>query len=319
MFSIGPYTLKNNLILAPMAGVTDWPFRQLCAQMGAGMVVSEMMTSNPEVRGTKKSIWRASHNHEATPRSVQIAGGDPVMMAEAARYNVECGAQVIDINMGCPAKKVCKLDAGSALLKNEILVADILSAVVEAVEVPVTLKIRTGWDPEHRNGTRIAKIAEESGIVALAVHGRTRSDRFFGEAEYETIKAIKQAVKIPIIANGDIDTPQKAKEVLDYTGADAIMLGRAAQGTPWIFQEVAYYLETGKVLSSPTPQAIAQIMLEHLSNIYSLYGEYTGVRIGRKHVGWYLHHYLQEETMRREFNALDSTQAQIHFIQQCMT
>jgi tRNA-dihydrouridine synthase B len=311
---IGPYQLKNNIILAPMAGVTDWPFRQLCARMGAGMVVSEMMSSNPELRETKKSIWRATHHDEATPRSVQIAGGEPGMMAEAAKYNADKGAEIIDINMGCPAKKVCKLDAGSALLKNEKLVADILTAVVNAVDVPVTLKIRTGWDAENRNGVRIAKIAEESGIAALAVHGRTRAERFTGVAEYDTIKAIKQHIKIPVIANGDITTPQKAKEILAYTQADAVMLGRAAQGRPWIFGEINHFLQTGTELPSPEPAVIKEIMLEHLENLYSLYGEYMGVRVARKHVGWYLQEQDLPENFKDYFNGLESCIDQIKTI-----
>lgn len=308
---IGSYKLKNNLILAPMAGVTDWPFRQLCSRMGAGLVVSEMMSSNPDLRETKKSLWRSTHLDEVTPRSVQIAGGEPIMMAEAAKYNVDKGAQIIDINMGCPVKKVCKLDAGSALLKNEKLVADILESVVKAVNVPVTLKIRTGWDSENRNGVRIAKIAETSGIAALAVHGRTRADRFMGIAEYDTIKAIKQTVKIPVIANGDITTPQKAKEVLQYTKADAIMLGRVAQGRPWIFREMNHFLQTGQELLPPEPKIIQEIILEHLENLYSLYGEYMGVRVARKHVGWYLQEQDIPEDFKDRFNSLESSVDQI--------
>ena len=307
---IGSYQLKNNVFLAPMAGITDWPFRQLCARMGAGLVVSEMMSANPELRDTQKTLWRSTHDDEVYPRSVQIAGGEPLMMAEAAKYNVDRGAQIIDINMGCPAKKVCKLDAGSALLKNETLVADILAAVVNAVSVPVTLKIRTGWDLEHRNGVRIAQIAQEQGIAALAVHGRTRADRFNGSAEYDTIKAIKCAVTIPVIANGDIDTPQKAKAILEYTGADAVMLGRAAQGKPWIFQEIEHYLKTGAELVAPTPQIIREIMLEHTENLYSLYGEFTGVRVARKHVGWYLQQQEHAENFKAYFNSLETSSQQ---------
>jgi tRNA-dihydrouridine synthase B len=235
-------------------------------------------------------------------------------MAEAAQYNVDCGAEIIDINMGCPAKKVCKLDAGSALLKNETLVAEILSAVVNAVSVPVTLKIRTGWDPEHRNGVRVAQIAEESGITALAVHGRTRSERFLGEAEYETIKAIKQSVRIPVIANGDIDTLEKAQAVLEYTQADALMLGRAAQGNPWIFQEMDHYLKTGVKLPPPPSQTVRETMLEHLDNLYSLYGEHMGVRIARKHVGWYLEQQVDNRTWREQFNSLESAAEQLRII-----
>lgn len=313
---IGPYLLKNNIILAPMAGVTDWPFRQLCSRMGAGMVVSEMMSSNPELRDTQKSIWRSTHHDEATPRSVQIVGGEPTMMAEAAKYNVDKGAQIIDINMGCPAKKVCKLDAGSALLKNELLVAAILEAVVKAVDVPVTLKIRTGWDDANRNGVRVAQIAEENGIMALAVHGRTRAQRFNGLAEYDTIKAIKQAVSIPVMVNGDITTPQKAKEVLDYTQADAVMLGRAAQGRPWIFREITHFLETGMELPPLEASVVKNIMLEHVENLYSLYGEFMGVRIARKHVGWYLQEQELSEHFRKEFNSLHSSFEQKAAIEQ---
>lgn len=308
---IGSYTLSNNVILAPMAGVTDWPFRQLCMQLGAGMAVSEMMTANAEFRDTQKSIWRATHNNECTPRAVQIAGGEPRMMAEAAKYNVDQGAQIIDINMGCPAKKVCNLDAGSALLKNEALVSDILTAVVEAVNVPVTLKIRTGWDPEHRNGIRIAQIAEQSGIAALAVHGRTRAERFTGNAEYDTIKAIKNCSKIPIIANGDINNAVKAKEVLEYTNADAVMLGRAAQGNPWIFREINHYLNTGEILPEPSNHEIKRTMLEHLENLYSLYGSFMGIRIARKHIGWYLQEKAELTDFRREFNGIENCNEQI--------
>ncbi|EDN68044.1 Dihydrouridine synthase, DuS [Beggiatoa sp. PS] len=243
---IGPYTLKNCLILAPMAGVTDRPYRQLCKQWGAGMAVSEMISSNSLLWGSEKTKRRANHEGETEPRCIQIAGADPELMAKAAQYNVDNGAQIIDINMGCPAKKVCHVMAGSALLKDEGLVGKILEAVVKAVEVPVTLKIRTGWDKEHRNGVRIAQIAEQSGIQALAVHGRTRACQFSGEAEYETIAAIKATIKIPVIANGDIDNPEKAKSVLDYTGADAVMVGRAALGQPWLFREMEHYLNTGE-------------------------------------------------------------------------
>ncbi|MSP53084.1 MAG: tRNA dihydrouridine synthase DusB [Gammaproteobacteria bacterium] len=313
---IGSYELPNNLILAPMAGVTDWPFRQLCMQLGAGMVVSEMMHSDPEFRDTQKSVWRATHNNEATPRAVQIAGGDPLMMAEAAKYNVSQGAQIIDINMGCPAKKVCKLDAGSALLKNEPLVRKILEAVVNAVNVPVTLKIRTGWDPENRNGIRIAQIAEQSGVAALAVHGRTRAERFTGEAEYDTIKAIKATVKIPVIANGDISTAEKAKQVLDYTQADAIMLGRAAQGNPWIFREINHFLTTGEHLAIPSHSEVKSIMCEHLENLYSLYGNFMGVRIARKHIGWYLQEHENTTDFCRFFNGIETPDEQIKAINQ---
>lgn len=284
---IGPYTLPNRLVLAPMAGVTDRPFRQLCKRMGAGLAVSEMVSSNSLLWGSKKTQRRANHDGEIEPRSVQIAGADPELMAQAARHNVERGAQIIDINMGCPAKKVCNVMAGSALLQDEPLVAGILGAVVDAVDVPVTLKIRTGWDREHRNGGRIARIAEQAGIQALAVHGRTRACHYKGEAEYDTIRAIKESVSIPVIANGDIRTPEKAREVLEYSGADAIMIGRAAQGRPWIFREIDHYLNTGRYLPEPAVEEIRDILLEHLRNLYAFYGEFTGVRVARKHISWY--------------------------------
>ncbi len=316
---IGPYQLSNNIILAPMAGVTDWPFRSLCARMGAGMVVSEMMSANPKLRDTQKSMWRgASHAEENVLRSVQIAGGCPKEMAEAAKYNVDKGAQIIDINMGCPAKKVNKKEAGSALLKNEKLVASILESVVEAVDVPVTLKIRTGWDPENRNGVHIAQLAEAAGIQALAVHGRTRTDKYKGNAEYETIKAIKKSVKIPIIANGDINCAQKGKYVLEYTGADAIMLGRAAQGRPWIFQEIAHYLQTGEIHLPPSKDEVYHIMHEHLENLYTLYGQVMGVRIARKHVGWYSQQQENAAGFRSGFNRLETCKQQLQAIRELL-
>lgn len=284
---IGPYTLSSPVFLAPMAGVTDRPFRQLCTSMGAGLVVSEMVTSEPHLRNSRKTRLRMDHQGETNPISVQIAGTEPVKMADAARYNVEHGAQMIDINMGCPAKKVCNVAAGSALMKNEQRVAAILSAVVEAVEVPVTLKMRTGWDHQHRNATRIAEIAEETGIQMLSLHGRTRADAYRGEVDYETIAEVKQRIKIPVVANGDITSPETARQVLDITGADAIMIGRAAQGKPWIFREINHYLETGELLAAPTQQEISQILQDHLSNLYDFYGEQRGVRIARKHIGWY--------------------------------
>ena len=285
---IGPYSLRNNLVLAPMAGVTDRPFRQLCKALGAGMAVSEMTTSRLELLDSPKSRRRRDHEGEVEPRIVQIAGAEPAMMAEAARFNVAEGAQIIDINMGCPAKKVCNKAAGSALLQDEPLVARILEAVVGAVSVPVTLKIRTGWDREHKNGVAIAKLAEAAGIQALAVHGRTRADLYEGEAEYATIRAIKEAVSIPVMANGDLSDPVKAKAVLEATGADALMVGRAAQGRPWIFREIGHYLDTGELLPAPSAAEIGEIMLGHLANLYSFYGESTGVRVARKHITWYL-------------------------------
>lgn len=309
---IGPYQLANQVILAPMAGVTDWPFRRLCSQQGAAMVVSEMMSSNPKLRSTQKSMWRgSSHHEENTLRSVQIAGAEPDMMAEAAKYNVDKGAQIIDINMGCPAKKVCKLAAGSALLKNEKLVGRILDAVVNAVSVPVTLKIRTGWESENRNGLTIAKLAESAGIQALTVHGRTGVQKYTGIAEYETIKTIKKSITIPVIANGDIDCSKKGKYVLEYTGADAIMLGRAAQGRPWIFQEVTHYLRTGELLPPPSQTEILNIMCEHLENLYSLYGTHMGVRIARKHVSWYCQSHASAKEFRSKFNRIEDANAQL--------
>jgi tRNA-dihydrouridine synthase B len=284
---IGPYRLANNLIAAPMAGVTDRPFRQLCRAMGAGLAVSEMVTSNWLLYRSAKTRRRTDHEGEAPPVSVQIAGADPAMLAEAARYNVDAGAQIIDINMGCPAKKVCGVMAGSALLRDELRVARILEAVVAAVPVPVTLKIRTGWDQSRRNALTVSRIAEAAGIQALAIHGRTRACMFRGEAEYETIAAVKAVARIPVIANGDIGTPEKAQAVLDATGADGVMIGRAALGRPWIFRETAYFLMTGRRLPPPDPGETRRIVLSHLDDMYAFYGEPTGVRFGRKHIGWY--------------------------------
>nr|WP_314493851.1 tRNA dihydrouridine synthase DusB [uncultured Pseudomonas sp.] len=307
---IGPYTLNNNLILAPMAGVTDQPFRTLCQRLGAGMVVSEMVTSDMSLWNSRKSRLRRIHEGDPEPRSVQIAGGDAQMLAAAARANVEAGAQIIDINMGCPAKKVCNKAAGSALLRDEALVRDILHAVVGAVDVPVTLKIRTGWDRANKNGLNVAKIAEQAGIQALAVHGRTRADLYTGEAEYDTIAAIAQAVSIPVFANGDITSPEKARDVLHATGASGLLIGRAAQGRPWIFREIAHYLETGEHLPAPALDEVERILLEHLAALHAFYGEVMGVRIARKHVGWYLATRPGGKEFRARFNALQDTQAQ---------
>ena len=307
---IGPYTLPNRLILAPMAGVTDQPFRQLCRRLGAGLVVSEMVTSDVRLWNSRKSRLRMLHDGEPEPRSVQIAGGDPEMLAEAAVRNVELGAQIIDINMGCPAKKVCNKAAGSALMKDERLVAQILEAVVAAVDVPVTLKIRTGWDRANKNGLAVAKIAEQSGIAALAVHGRTKADLYKGDAEYDTIAAIKQAVSIPVFANGDIDSPHKARQVLQATGADALLIGRAAQGRPWIFREINHFLATGKLAAPPTAAEIEGTLLEHLAALHAFYGDVMGVRIARKHVGWYLASIPGEADFRRLFNSLEDRDAQ---------
>jgi tRNA-dihydrouridine synthase B len=307
---IGPYIIAP-LLVAPMAGVTDRPFRQLCKRLGAGYAVSEMIASNPRLWDTDKSQRRSDHAGEVEPIAVQIAGSDPAMMADAARYNVQRGAQVIDINMGCPAKKVCNAAAGSALLGDEPRVAAILDAVVRAVDVPVTLKIRTGPEPARRNAVRIARVAESAGIVALAVHGRTRACMFTGAVEYETIAAVKQAVSIPVIANGDIATPRQARDVLRRTGADALMIGRAAQGRPWIFREIAHYLEHGVELAPPTVADARAIVARHLDEHYSFYGEAAGVRIARKHIGWYAKDLAGGDALRRQVNAAESTATQI--------
>ncbi|MCI0508585.1 tRNA-U20-dihydrouridine synthase [Chromohalobacter marismortui] len=311
---IGPYALPNRAILAPMAGVTDRPFRQLCRELGAGLVVSEMVTADTRLWHTRKSRQRLDHTGEPGPRAVQIAGGDPDMLAEAARLNVVQGAEIIDINMGCPAKKVCNKAAGSALLRDERLVAAILEAVVAAVDVPVTLKIRTGWCSESRNGIRVAQLAEAAGIQALAVHGRTREQRYQGNAEYDTIAAIKQAVSLPIFANGDIDSAEKAARILDYTKADAVMVGRGAQGNPWLFREIEHHLRTGDTLASPTPTEIAAVMHRHLDALHAFYGEHMGVRIARKHVGWYLATRPQAAALRARFNVLEQPSAQHRFV-----
>ena len=313
---IGPYQLENNLIVAPMAGITDRPFRQLCRRMGAGLAVSEMMSSNPKVWKTDKSMNRMDHSGESGIRSVQIAGADPELMAQAAQFNVDNGAQIIDINMGCPAKKVNKKLAGSALLQYPQLVEEIVQAVVAAVDVPVTLKIRTGWDTDNRNGVEIAKIAERNGIASLAVHGRTRACMYKGEAEYATIRDIKRSISIPVVANGDITSPEKAKQVLEYTGADAIMIGRAAQGRPWIFREIDHYLRTGEHMPAPALSEVQSILMEHLVNLHQFYGEPMGARIARKHVSWYLQAHDQEGQFRRVFNALETPNEQIEALEQ---
>jgi len=311
---IGSYKLENNLILAPMAGVTDRPFRQLCKNLGAGMAVSEMVGSNSLIRGSKKTLRRANHKGETTPRSVQIVGADPKMLAEAARINESSGAQIIDINMGCPAKKVCNMLSGSALLRDEILVMQILEAIVQAVSIPVTLKIRTGWDKNSRNGVKVAQIAERSGIQALSVHGRTRSCFFQREAEYETIAAIKAAVNIPVIANGDILTPEKAEFVLQKTQADGIMIGRAAQGRPWIFREIDHYLKTKQKLPEPSIAEIKSIMLGHIDNLYEFYGKESGSRIARKHVSWYTKGLTHSAKFRDTFNRIEGPEQQLEAI-----
>ncbi len=285
---IGPYQLKNNLILAPMAGVTDRPFRQLCKDLGAATAVSEMVSSNPLLRNTRKSLLRIDHEGETGLRWVQIAGSEPEMLAAAAIYNVEQGAEIIDINMGCPAKKVCRKSAGSALLADEGLVAEICQQVVSAVDVPVTLKIRTGVDEAHKNAVKIASIAEQSGICALTIHGRTREAKFTGNAEYRTIRAVRDSTNITLIANGDIDSPEKALDVLKQTNVDGLMIGRAAQGNPWIFQQINHFLETGSRLQAIETSEIVKIMIRHISQLHEFYGEQQGVRVARKHVGWYL-------------------------------
>jgi tRNA-dihydrouridine synthase B len=297
-----------------MAGVTDRPFRQLCRELGAGLAVSEMVSSNALLWGSDKTRRRIDHVGERAPVSVQIAGADPVMMAEAARFNVEHGARIIDINMGCPAKKVCNLMAGSALLQDEPLVRRILEAVVHAVDVPVTLKIRTGWDPQHKNGLAIARLAEQTGIQALAVHGRTRACGYRGEAEHDTTRAIKAAVSIPVIANGDIGSPEKAVEVLARTGADAVMIGRAAQGRPWIFREINHFMTTGRRLAEPAPAEIGRILCGHLENLYAFYGEYTGVRVARKHIAWYSKGQPGGNRFRQHINQCETATGQLAYV-----
>ncbi len=308
---LGPYKLPNNILVAPMAGVTDRPFRQLCRRLGAGLAVSEMISANAKLRHSLKTQRRMDHLGEDEPKSVQIAGAEPAAMADAARYNVDHGAQIIDINMGCPAKKVCKKSAGSALLEDEQLVAKILDAVVSAVSVPVTLKIRTGPRPGRRNGVNIAKIAESAGIQALAVHGRTRYCMFHGHAEYDTIRAIKHSVSIPIIANGDIDDPIKAKKVLAYTGADGVMIGRAAQGRPWLFKQIEHYLNTGQRLPDPSLSQQRDLLMDHLRQIHEFYGEKCGVRVARKHIGWYTERLPGQPEFRSVINRIESSQVQL--------
>ncbi len=312
---IGPYRLRNNLVVAPMAGVTDRPFRQLCKAFGAGMAVSEMVTSNSLLYGSAKTRRRADHQGEVEPIAVQIAGADPGLMAEAARYNVKAGAQIIDINMGCPAKKVCNALAGSALLRDEPLVVRILEAVVGAVQVPVTLKIRTGWDREHKNAMRIAQVAEASGVMALSVHGRTRACGFRGDAEYDTIAEVKAAVRIPVIANGDIITPQKALAVLEHTRADGLMIGRDAQGRPWIFREVEHFLATGALLPPPEVVEIAGVLHRHLLDLYDFYGDPVGVWMARKHIAWYTKGLPNSAAFRHRMMQLQSREEQLDTVQ----
>ena len=308
---ISEHILKNNLVLAPMAGVTDRPFRMLCKSFGAGMAVSEMVTSNSLLYGSEKTLRRANHEGEVDPISVQIAGADPNMMADAAKYNMDNGAQIIDINMGCPAKKICNVMAGSALLKQEKLVESILMSVVKAVNIPVTLKIRTGWDTDNRNALTISKIAEDSGVQALAIHGRTRACLYRGDAEYNTIAAVKQHIKIPVIANGDITSPEKAKYVLNFTKADAVMIGRAAQGRPWIFREIEYYLRTGKYLDRPSIDEVQRTTKAHVNELYKFYGELTGLRVARKHISWYTKGLKHSAQFRFHMNQIEDCDNQI--------
>ena len=308
---IGSFSLPNRVVLAPMAGVTDRPFRRLCRRLGAGLTVSEMVTSDPRLRTTRKTLQRIDHSGEPAPRSVQIAGADPAQLADAARFNVERGADIIDINMGCPAKKVCNVAAGSALLSDERLVARILEHVVAAVEVPVTLKIRTGPAPDRRNAVPIARIAESAGIAAVAVHGRTRKCAFRGTAEYDSIRAVKRAVSIPVIANGDITSPEQARRVLAFTGADAVMVGRAAQGNPWLPGAVAAYLRTGTQVPPPDIAERAEMLLAHLRALHSFYGEATGVRVARKHLSWYCRAYPHGERFWRSVNRVECARRQL--------
>jgi tRNA-dihydrouridine synthase B len=303
--------LRNNIFVAPMAGVTDRPFRQLCKQLGAAYAVSEMAASNPRLWHTEKSTRRTNHDGEMEPRAVQIAGADPAMLAECAKFNVDRGAQIIDINMGCPVKKVCNNWCGSALLQDEKLVGRILDAVVGAVDVPVTLKFRTGWDRNNKNALIIARMAEAAGIAMLTLHGRTRADGYGGEAEYETIAAVKAAASIPVVANGDIDTPQQAKRVLDVTQADAIMIGRGAQGRPWIFREIEHFLRTGRLLPAPLVAEVRSLMAEHLRAHYAFYGEFAGVRTARKHIGWYVRDLRGGEAFRQRMNRIEDCEQQL--------
>jgi tRNA-dihydrouridine synthase B len=313
---IGGLLLPNNLAVAPMAGVTDRPFRMLCKRMGAGYAVSEMVAANPQLWGTQKSRRRTDHVGEVAPIAVQIAGADPLTLADAARHNVDRGAEIIDINMGCPAKKVCNAAAGSALLANEPLVARIVAAVVRAVDVPVTLKIRTGPSPRERNAVAIARIAEDAGIAALAVHGRTRACLFAGPVEYDTVRAVAHSVRIPVFANGDIETPQRAREVLAYTGAAGLMIGRAAQGRPWIFREIAHYLATGTMLAAPTVAEARVAIVEHLADHYAFYGDVQGVRTARKHLHWYTEQLPGGAEFRHAINTIEFVAAQIEAVEQ---
>lgn len=316
--AIGPHLLPNRVFVAPMAGVTDRPYRQLCKRLGAGYAVSEMAASNALLWATDKTTRRINHDGEIEPKAVQIAGADPAMMAQAARFNVDRGAQIIDINMGCPAKKVCNVAAGSALMQQPELIRRIVGAVIDAVGpqgIPVTLKMRTGWDHEHRNAPQIAAMAQDLGVAMITIHGRTRADKYQGQAEYDTIASIKQRTAIPIVANGDIDSPHKALSVIRHTGADAVMIGRAAQGRPWIFRQIAHYLQTGELLPDPTEADIARWLTDHLRDHYNFYGESAGVRIARKHIGWYLKGLPGAKIFRDALNRLESTEDQLRAIE----
>ena len=313
---IGPYKLANQIALAPMAGVTDRPFRQLCRELGAGYVVTEMVSSNPQLKHTRKTLWRSNFDGEPAPLSVQIVGGDPGTLAEAAIYNVSLGAQIIDINMGCPAKKVCGKLGGSALLSDIALVEAILKEVVASVEVPVTLKIRTGPNSGNRNGLEVAEIAETCGVAALAVHGRTRADRFNGQAEYETIRNICKSVSIPVFANGDVTTAEQARQVLEYTGASGLMVGRGAQGNPWIFREFNHYLQTGELMSPPQAIEVHTVMSEHLRRLHEFYGEPHGVKVARKHIGWYLKNRPNSKQILYDLMRVQTSKEQFHLLKQ---
>jgi len=311
--NIGPYLLPNAYFVAPMAGVTDRPFRQLCKRLGAGYAVSEMVTSRPDLQGTPKTLRRANHAGEPGLIAVQIAGTEPQMMADAARFNIDRGAQIIDINMGCPAKKVCNKWAGSALMQDERLALDIVGAVVQACApqgVPVTLKMRTGWCHAHKNAVQLARLAQDAGVQMITVHGRTREQGYKGQAEYDTVAAVKAAVRVPVVANGDINSPQKARDVLNATGADAVMIGRAAQGSPWIFRDIAHFMATGTLLAPPLVAEVKQLLLEHLQDHYVLYGDYAGVRTARKHIGWYVKTLPGGEAFRQHMNTLEECQPQ---------
>jgi tRNA-dihydrouridine synthase B len=311
---IGKHILPSNIVLAPMAGVTDRAFRRLCRRFGAGLAASEMLTADVRLWDTPKSRRRMDHDGEPSPRVVQIAGFDPAMMADAARRNVDAGAEIVDINMGCPAKKVCNRLAGSALLQDEALVARILEAVVCAVSVPVTLKTRTGWNRDHKNGVHIAMIAEAAGVQALAIHGRTRADRYEGEAEHDTVAAIKSRIKIPVFANGDIDSPQRARHVLERTGCDGIMIGRAAQGRPWIFDEVNFFLSSGEMRGVLALEKVRDIMRAHLEDLYALYGDTTGVRVARKHLSWYFRQHPGQEALRDRLVKIETPREQLSML-----